>query len=89
MMDTLNMPDEKFTVQRIGKWRDNIECTLTEWATDEVEVWFEVDDPNDLTVTQLQEIEEFIAEAEGTWYDWVLIGFKNIVNEWEHEHNDD
>jgi len=80
---------EKFDVPKIHKWCDNIESTLTDWAREEVEAWFDVDSINDLSVSQIEEIEEFLANAEETWYDWVLIGFKNIVSEWEIEHYDD
>lgn len=79
----------KFDVPKIHKWSDNIENTLTEWSEEYVQEWYDVDDSTELSATQIDEIEEFLAEAEDMWYNWVCIGFRNIVNNWENEHYDD
>lgn len=78
-----------FDVPNIHKWSDNIEHTLTEWSEHHVKEWYDVDDSTELSAAQIEEIEEFLAEAEDTWYNWVCIGFRNIVNNWENEHYDD
>jgi hypothetical protein len=79
----------KFDVPKIHKWAENIEYTLTDWAEEHVQDWFEVEDTNDLTSEQIEKIEEFLAEADDMWYDWVCMGFRNIVHNWENEHYDD
>lgn len=79
----------RFDVPKIHKWWENISYTLTEWAEEHVTDWFELESIDDLTAEQVEEIEKFLAEAEDTWYDWVCIGFRNIVDNWENEHYDD
>jgi len=81
--------EEPFGVPKIHKWAENIEGMLTEWSYEAVYAHFSVDDVSELTLEQIQEVEDFVAESEESWYDYVLMGFKNIVNEWENLDYDD
>lgn len=74
-----------FDVPKIHKWAENAELILTEWAEDEIREFYNIDDMKKLTEYQINEIEEFVNEAEESWYDWVLIGFRNVINWWENE----
>lgn len=74
-----------FDVPKIHKWADNIENTLTEWAEDHICDWYEIGGVSELTSDQIEEIEEFVNSASDTWYDWVCIGFRNVINYWENE----
>ena len=73
-----------FDVPKIHKWAENIENTLTEWAAAQIEEHYGVD-TEELNEDQIAEIQEFVDEAEDTWYDWVCSGFRNIINHWENE----
>jgi len=79
---------EPFGVPKIHKWAENIEHILNEWSYDTVYEHFGVDEVSELTVEQIQEIEDFVEESGESWYDHVLIGFKNVISEWENENND-
>jgi len=79
----------EFDVPKLHKWADNIEHTLTEWAMDAVQEHYGVDDTDDLTEEQWQELRDWVDNMYDTSYDWILIGFNNILNAWENENYDD
>jgi len=74
-----------FDVPKIHKWVENIENTLTEWAHDKIQEHYGIDSIDDLNEIQIDEIKEFVDNAEDTWYDWVCIGFRNVIGWWENE----
>ena len=78
-----------FDVPKIHKWAENIENTLTEWAEEHITEWYGVDDVLELDEEQIGEVQAFVDEAEDSWYDWVCIGFRNMINYWENENYDD
>jgi hypothetical protein len=80
---------QKFDVPKIHKWADNIENQLTEWAVETVEEHFGVDDTDTLTEEQINEVREYVDESDDTWYSWVTIGFRNIVNSWDNNNEHD
>ena len=49
----------EFDVPKLHKWVDNIENTLTEWAMEEVQEHYGVDDTDDLTEEQWQELRDW------------------------------
>ena len=73
-----------FDVPKLHKWADGIEHTLTEWAMDAVQEHYGVDDTDDLTEEQWQELRDWVDNKYDTPYDWILIGFNNILNAWEN-----
>jgi hypothetical protein len=79
----------EFDVPKLHKWADNIEHTLTEWAMDAVQEHYGVDDTDDLTEEQWQELRDWVDNKHDTPYDWIMIGFNNILNAWENENYDD
>lgn len=74
-----------FEVPKIHKWAENIEHTLTEWAESEIQEFYGVDEMSELTEEQINEIQEFVDEAEESWYNWVCVGFRNVISWWENE----
>ena len=78
----------EFDVPKLHKWADNIEHTLTEWAMDAVQEHYGVDDTDDLTEEQWQELRDWVGNKYDTPYDWILIGFNNILNAWENANYD-
>lgn len=88
----------EFDVPKLHKWADNIEHTLTEWAMDAVQEHYGVDDTDDLTEEQWQELRDWVDSNYDTPYrfqtirspyDWILIGFNNILNARENANYDD
>lgn len=78
----------RFDVPKIHKWADNIENILTEWAMDTVQEHYGVDDTDNLTEEQWQEIRDWVDNM----YDAPLntaLGFNNILNAWESANYDD
>lgn len=78
----------EFDVPKLGKWAENIEHTLTEWAMTAVEEHYDVDDTDDLTEEQWQELRDWVDNKYDTPYDWIMIGFNNILNAWENVNYD-
>ena len=84
MSEMVSREDESFSIPKIHKWVDNIEYMLNDWSYESVFVHFGVEEVSELTAEDIEEIEDFIASSEDSWYDWVLMGLKNLVNEWEN-----
>lgn len=78
----------EFDVPKLHKWADNIEDILTGWAMDAVQEHYGVDDTDDLTEEQWQELRDWVDYKYDTPYDWIMIGFNNILNAWENENYD-
>jgi type II secretory pathway predicted ATPase ExeA len=73
---------------KLHKWADQLENTLTEWAMQTVEEHYGVDDTDHLTQEQWDELRLWVDTKYDTSYDWVLIGFNNVLNAWENANNE-
>ena len=80
---------QKFDVPKIHKWADNIENILTEWSIETVQEHFGVDDTDQLTPEQINEVRDYVDESDDKWYNWVTLGFRNVVNSWDIENDND
>lgn len=74
---------------KLHKWADNIENILTEWSHESVEEHYGVDDIEDLNESQIQELRDWVELNSESGYDYVTIGFTNIINYWESENEHD
>ena len=74
---------------KLHKWADNIENTLTEWAHESVEEHYGVDDILDLNQSQIQELRDWVELNSESGYNYITIGFTNIINYWESENEHD
>jgi hypothetical protein len=63
---------------------DWIEQEVTEWALDLVTEWFNVENAEDLTREQIDEI----IEEMDNFDDWIYTGLRNIVGIWENENDE-
>lgn len=73
---------------KLHKWADNIESILTGWAMETVHDWFGIEDTDMMTEDQYNKLVEYVDENSDTSYDWVLIGFRNIISAWENNRDD-
>lgn len=73
---------------KLHKWADNIEHTLTDWAMGTVQEWFGIDDTDEMTEEQFDALQNYVDEHYDTPYDWVLMGFQNVLNAWENANYD-
>lgn len=76
-------------VHRPHKMLDWLENEVTEWAFGIVQEHFGVEDPTELSEEQIQEV---IAEWEkllepNMGYDWLAMGFRNVIGSWENEND--
>lgn len=78
------MGEQGFFV-KLHKWADNIDNTLTEWATKSVEEYFDVEHVEQLTKEQIEELRDWVDLNDGFAYSHILIGFKNIIEHWESD----
>jgi hypothetical protein len=62
---------------------------LTEWAMETVQEWFGIDDTDEMTEEQVTALQNYVDENCDTSYDWVLMGFQNVLNAWENVNYDD
>lgn len=88
MSEMVSRDDGTFSVPKIHKWAENIEYTLNDWAYSSVFEHFGVDEVSELTQENINEIEDWLESEDDTWYDWVLMGFRNLLSEWENENYD-
>ena len=70
---------------KLHKWADNIDQTLTTWAEEAVMEHWGVDDILDMDIFQIQELEAWVELNSDVGYDYVMIGFRNLINYWESE----
>lgn len=75
---------DKFKVHKPHKLMDWIEQEVTEWALDLVTEWFNVENAEDLTREQIDEI----IEEMDNFDDWIYTGLRNIVGIWENENDE-
>jgi len=68
---------------RIYKAEENIEHQVTEWVTEHVCEFFEVEYVSELTQEQISEVEAFRDELNE--YSPMQIGYSNVINQWEME----
>jgi len=68
---------------RIHKAEENIEHQVTEWVTEHVCEFFEVDCITELTQEQISEVDAFRDELNE--YSPMQIGYSNVINQWEME----
>ena len=73
---------------KLHKWADNIESILTGWAMETVHDWFRIEDTDNMTEDQYNKLVAYVDENSDTSYDWVLIGFRNIISAWENNNYD-
>lgn len=76
-------------VHRPHKMLDWLEGEVTDWAFGIVQEHFGVEDPTELSEEQIQEV---IAEWErllesNMGYDFLAMGFRNVVGSWENEND--
>jgi hypothetical protein len=88
-MDIDEREAEAFDVPKIHKWVDNIEGLLNNWSYEDVFEHFGVDNVSDLTEEDIEEVQHFVDCNDQTYSAWVLMGFKNLISEWEMENYDD
>lgn len=77
-------------VHRPHKMLDWLEGEVTEWAFGIVQEHFGVEDPTELSEEQIQEV---IAEWErllepNMGYDFLAMGFRNVIGSWENENDE-
>jgi hypothetical protein len=70
-----------FEWNRIHKWEDNIERDVTDAVYEYVRDYYDVDEIEDLTEEQIDEVRAF--SDEHNEYSPMQIGFSNLFNEWE------
>jgi hypothetical protein len=73
---------KEFEWNRIHKWEDNIEHTVTEWVTEYIIDYYEIDGIEDLTAEQIESIEAYRDELNE--FSVMQIGFSNVINWWEN-----
>lgn len=79
----MKMSEERYTWHRIHKTEENLERQITEWVEEHIQEWFGVDDTNDLTEEQIDEVIKFRDEDlnEVSPMQW---GYSNIISAWEN-----
>ena len=75
---------EKFELLRQGAFLDHLEGVVTEWMTEAVTSFYNVENIEELTAEQIKQVEEF-AEG-GSCSDQAYLGLRNIIDEWEEGH---
>lgn len=83
------MSEEKFKVHRPHKMLDWLENEVTDWAYGLVTEHFDVECPSDLNKSQIEEvIEQYEEMSEYTGGDWLALGMRNVISNWENEHDE-
>lgn len=78
-----------FTWERIHKWEHIIEDEITDWACKYVEEFYGVDDTDNLTVEQINEIEDFVENPNSEHY-LMCVGLRHIISSWNfHKDNEE
>lgn len=77
---------EKFELYREGKFLDYLEGVATEWMTEAVTSFYDVENIEELTAEQIKHVQEY---AEGdSCPDQAYSALRNIIDEWEEEHGE-
>ncbi|MDC1446475.1 hypothetical protein N8344_00725 [bacterium] len=80
---------EAFEIRRPGKMLDYLEGQVTEWAFGLIEEHFGVDSPDELTRDQIDEvIDQWNELLESSGLDFLALGLRNAISQWENEHDD-
>lgn len=80
---------ESFEINRPGKMLDYLEGQVTEWAFGLIEEHFGVDSPDELTRDQIDEvIDQWNELLESSGLDFLALGLRNAISQWENEHDD-
>ena len=74
----LNM---SFEWNKINKYEDNYEREITDNVYDYVRDYFDVDEIDDITEEQMDQVKTF--RDEYNEYSVMQIGFSNMINDWE------
>ena len=72
-----------FEWNRIHKWEENHESTITEEVYEYVFEAYGVSEVGELTQEQINEIEEF-RNTEISEYSVMQIGFSNLLSDWDY-----
>ena len=75
---SLNMT---FEWHKISKYEENYERDITDNVYDYVRDYYDVDEIDDLTEEQMDEVKTFRDEYND--YSVMQIGFSNLINDWE------
>jgi hypothetical protein len=79
------MSEDTFEIHRQHKFLDWLEGEVTDYANTQVIEWFGVDEVEELTEEQIQEVADY---SEGDDCDsWIALGLRNVVNNWQNEHD--
>lgn len=83
------MSEEKFKIHRPHKMLDWLENEVTDWAYNLVTEHFDVECPSDLNKSQIEEvIEQYDEMYEYACGDWLALGMRNVISNWENEHDE-
>ena len=76
-------------VHKPHKMVEWLEGECTEWADGIIKEHFQVEDTDTLSKEQIQEvIAEWELLLDSASYDFLAMGFRNIISSWENEHDD-
>ena len=70
-----------FEWHKISKYEENYERDITDNVHDQVRDYYDVDEIDDLTEEQMDEVKTFRDEYND--YSVMQIGFSNLINDWE------
>lgn len=70
-----------FEWHKISKYEENYERDITDNVYDYVRDYYDVDEIDDLTEEQMDEVKTFRDEYND--YSVMQIGFSNLINDWE------
>ena len=73
-----------FEWNRIHKWEDNLEQSITESVFEVICEFYGVDDASELTQEQRDDVEGF-RENDLSEYSVMQIGFSNFISYWDDE----
>ena len=77
---------DKFTFYKQGKFLDHLEHIATEWMTEAVADFYDVEDIVELSFEQIQEVVEY---ADSDLCDpQAQLGLRNVIENWEIENEE-
>ncbi len=76
-----------YSATNAGKLMDHLESTATEWMTDQVCRFFEVDGIEELSKNQVREIFEY--NNNEVFDEYVRLGLLNAIERWSEDHGDE
>jgi len=76
-------------VHRPHKMLEWLEGECTDWAHGIIKEHFSIEDTDELSKEQIEEvIAEWELLSDDRSYDFLSMGFRNIISSWENEHDD-